>query len=514
MGIFNKVKLTMPGRSVFDLSHERKFSMNMGELIPIFCEDVVPGDTFKMNTEVLMRLAPMISPVMHRVNVYTHFFYVPYRLIWADFQKFITGGEDGLQKPVLPTYTVPTGVQISNLGPGSLSDYLGVASTIVASGADFTFNALPFRAYKLIVQEYYRDQNLQPAIVGLTTSGDYVIGTAAHYFLTIDKRGWEKDYFTSALPWTQRGGDVVVPMGDVYLKPGLSALANYPKLKDGSYSDIPAGATVQGAAGGQIGSTASSSLRLDPNGSLGVDAGTVEDLRRATRLQEWLEKNARGGSRYIEQILSHFGVKSSDARLQRPEFLGGGKSPIVISEVLQTSKTDTSPQGNMAGHGVGVGNTHSFKKFFEEHGVVIGIMSVLPRTAYQQGTRRMFFKSDKYDFYWPEFAQLGEQPVYNDEIYTTFNNANRGTVFGYQSRYAEYKYIPSSVHGDMKGSLSYWHMGRIFSSAPALNGSFVQSDPTHRIFSVTDPAYDKLYVQVYNNLKAVRPMPYFNQPTL
>nr|QJB20381.1 MAG: major capsid protein [Microvirus sp.] len=512
MKLFNQVQFNRPKRSMFDLSHERKFSMNMGELIPILCEEVVPGDKFMDTSEFLLRMAPMLSPVMHRVNCYTHFFFVPSRLVWDEFKDFITGGPAGTSAPVMPYFNLSGALKADLLANGTLADYMNIATGAVNNADVYSLNALPFRAYQLIYNEYYLDQNLQTPVNISKSSG---LDSSSTANMTLRTRCWEKDYFTSALPWTQRGGNVSVPMGDVYLKAGLSALSNYPELKDGNYTAIPSGATVQGAAGGQIGSTASSSLRFDPKGSLGVNAGTVNDLRRATRIQQWLEKNATGGSRYIEQILAHFGVRSKDARLQRPEFLGGGKSPVTISEVLQTSSTDaTTPQANMAGHGQSVAGGHSFKKFFEEHGYVIGIMSVLPRTAYQQGTRRMYQKFDKLDFLWPEFAQLGEQPVFIDEIYSTFNNTTKTGLFGYQSRYSEYKFIPSTVHGDFKSSLAYWHMGRIFSAAPALNSAFVSSDPTHRIFAVTTPTVPKLYVQVYHNLKAIRPLPYFNVPQL
>jgi hypothetical protein len=267
--------------------------------------------------------------------------------------------------------------------------------------------------------------------------------------------------------------------------------------------------------------TPSGAFDLDLKANLGEGTSvTINDLRRSIKLQEWLEKNARGGARYIEQIFSHFGVKSSDARLQRVEFLGGGKTPVVISEVLQTSATQApeiaeTPLASMAGHGISVGSTHEFTKFFEEHGIVMGIMSVMPKTAYQQGTPRMFTKFDKFDYYFPEFAHLGEQEIKNKEIYTT-NDAtyNEGT-FGYTPRYAEYKYRESRVCGDFRSNLNFWHLGRIFSSAPNLNSAFVHPDPTtlNRIFAVTDDNTQHLWCQVYHDIKAIRPMPKFGVPS-
>jgi len=523
--LFNQVMFNKPKKNVFDLGHERKFSMNMGELVPILCEEVVPGDNFKMNTETMLRLAPLTAPVMHQVNVYTHFFFVPNRLTWNNWENFITGGENGSADPVIPYYNIPEADVPTYMGTGTLADYLGTATADEAQvGATTALNAMPFRAYQTIFNEYYRDQNLEDKVDIETTSGESDHTTS----MQLQTRAWEKDYFTSALPFTQKGGAVNLPMaGTANLSFDATDLAGKQQkvyLEDGSQSDQDQALT--GYSNNGVEETRVSTNFPAENAFIDVSttttadmtsvtSATVEELRRATKLQQWLERNARGGSRYIESILAHFGVKSSDARLQRPEYLGGGKSPVVISEVLQNSSTDNeTPQGNMAGHGVAVGNTHSFNKKFEEHGYVIGIMSVLPRTAYMQGTRRHFYKNDKFDYFWPEFAQVGEQEVLQGELYSSFDLDTDRTVFGYQSRYSDYKYIPSSVHGDFKTTNVHWHMARTFDASPNLNSSFIKSDPTHRVFAVTDETINKLYVQVYNNLKAIRPMPYFNIPQL
>jgi post-segregation antitoxin (ccd killing protein) len=281
----------------------------------------------------------------------------------------------------------------------------------------------------------------------------------------------------------------------------------------------PAGALDLDSTGKVISNSVK--VNLDPNAAMKVDLSsatnsTIEDLRRATKLQMWLEKNAKAGARYIEQILAHFGTQTPDYRLQRSEYLGGGRSPMVISEVLQTGETGTTPQGNMTGHGVSAQNSNRFNKRFEEHGFVIGIMSVMPKTAYMQGMRRYWIKNDKFDYAWPEFAQLGEQPVYTRELWNNldYQNANYNKVFGYQSRYADLKYIPDTVHGDFSNTLEFWHMSRKFANEPQLNNDFVKSDPDHRIFAVTTPTVHKLYCQVYHNIKAIRPLPYFNNPSL
>lgn len=517
--MFNKVQMSKPSRNNFDLRHERKFSCNMGELVPILCEEVVPGDSFKCNTETLVRLAPMAAPLMHRVNVYVHFFFVPNRLIWDNWETFITGGESGQEEPVKPYIRTTTKAHLKH---GTLPDYLGFPTIPDEYGLfdnPVDMDALPFRAYWKIYNEYYREQNLEEEVDFGMDDGNYAfIG-----YQNIAHRCWEKDYFTSALPWLQRGGEVSIPVlgnanviynDDYTKKPTFWAAATGDPLTTTDKIE------TTGNTGEVKGDITSTKLVYDPMGTLEADlAGatgvSINDLREAVKLQRFLEKNARGGSRYIEIIRSHFGVTSSDSRLQRPEYLGGGKSPIVISEVLQTNETtNDSPQGNMAGHGIGVGNTHSFKKYFEEHGFVMGIMSVMPRSEYTNVMRKYHMRNDRLDYYWPEFAQLGEQEVIQKELNWVPDGALNETVFGYQSRYAEYKTVPSTVHGEFKDTLLHWHMARAFGSTPNLNKEFVTCNPTHRIFADTDIEEPKLYVQVYNNLKAKRPMPYFNNPSI
>lgn len=520
MSIFTSVQIKKPPRTAFDLSHEVKMSMKMGKLVPFLCQEVVPGDTFRMNAEVMMRFAPMISPVMHRINVYTHFFFVPNRLIWKDWEEFITGGEDGQAEPVVPYFNFSGSDPNSMLfNVGSLCDYLGLPVEVRVNDP-IRVSALPFRAYQMIYNEYYRDQNLHEPVPFSLESGEVSFDDLEN-IVQLRNRCWEKDYFTSALPWPQRGGDVHLPLaGDAPVF--LDDVAGYQVVKKGIDHMPQLNANLGSNNLGYLTDkddveTSVSGVVLDPNGTMKADMSnvtstTINELRRASRLQLWLERNARAGSRYVEQILSHFGVKSSDARLQRPEFLGGGKNPVVVSEVLQTSSTnEISPQANMSGHGISVGNTNRFKRFFEEHGFVIGIISVLPRTCYQQGIPRQYLKFDKFDHYFPTFANLGEQPVYNAELYA--GNNPLGT-FGYQSRYSEYKYLPSRVAGDFRTNLNFWHMGRFFDNQPVLNEDFVTSDPTKRIFAVTDDDSDELFVQIYNNLKAMRPMPKFGTPML
>ncbi|MEM3318412.1 MAG: major capsid protein [Thermoplasmatales archaeon] len=513
MKIFDKIQLNKPRRSVFDLSHERKFTMNMGDLVPILCQEVIPGDTFRMNLEQLVRFQPMLAPMMHRVNVFTHFFFVPNRIIWNEWEDFITGGEDGTKNPLFPTFSRSANVAKTDfkLTPGSLSDYLGypVANQPTTAPALVPISQLPYRAYHKIWNEFYRDQNLQEPVNISLSSGSTPLNIQnpdstswATRALCIQKRAWEKDYFTSSLPFAQKGQQLSIPLSNSQ----ASVKANDIEIRVGTKRD---GANYDIEA-------SDSSLDGEPlYTDLGdVTASSINELRKAFNLQRWLEKNARGGSRYIEQLLVHFGVKSSDARLQRPEYLGGGKTPVTISEVLQNSATESSsPQGNMAGHGVSAGSSHSFKKYFEEHGFVIGIMSVLPRTAYMQGLPKIFNKFDKFDYYWPDFAHLGEQEVKQGELYyDPSSNVNNDKTFGYQPRYTEYRYVMDSVHGDFTGNLDFWHLGRKFENEPQLNQEFIKANPSHRIFAVQDPLEQKLLVNTYCNLQAIRPIPKYGNP--
>ncbi len=457
----------------------------------------------------------MIAPIMHQITCYTHYFFVPNRILWNGWENFITGGADGESDPQHPF--LQFGSNVNGLqGIGSISDYFGLPVQNTVTG-QYDVNALPFAAYQKIYDDYYRDQNLIPTDWAPLQDGNNSLGY--NRWLVMRKRAWQHDYFTSALPWTQRGPEATIPLGDsapiVYSdNDKVQALRN----KNGTLANNQT----------QLGSDSGGNLLKYPDGNYGIidlngshhtdlsgaTAASIIDLRRAFKLQEFLEKNARGGARYNESILAHFGVTTSDGRLQRPEYLGGGATPITISEVLQTSDSaqDLTPQGNMAGHGISLGQNSKVSYRSEEHGWIIGIMSVMPKTQYMQGIPRQFRKFDKFDYYFPSFAHIGEQPIYNEELYA--NDANNSlTTFGYTPRYAEYKYVPSTVHGEMRTTLNFWHLGRIFSGLPNLSQGFIECTPdADRVFAVAGEEH--FYVHQHYKVKANRKMPYFGKPKL
>ena len=551
MSIFSNVKSDKPKRSTFNLSHDVKLTCDFGKLVPFLCEEVVPSDTWQLQSNVLLRFSPLIAPVMHDINVYTHYFYVPFRLLWDDYEDFITGGKDGNAAPVFPRLGVlhKTGVGETQwqdtkglFKRGSLADYLNYPTSDSNDGSAGSFyaSALPLRAYQMIYNEYYRDENLEEEIEFSKGSGIVNISSPEYTeLLTLRERAWAKDYFTSALPWLQRGPQQMVPVSSMgrldstaikYENQGGSAGAD--KVVD-PYSNEseplrigPNSTYLSGFLNGDSNNPKSASIDNSQNLKLADDGVTIEgtsftinDLRRSNRIQRWLEASARGGNRYIESLLSFFGVRSDDLSLQRPQFLGGGKTPVQISDIFQTSQTTAdSPQGQYSGVGFSFGTNNGFKKSFKERGLIIGIMSIMPRPGYTEGCPRSYRKFDKYDFYWPQFAELGEQEIYNYEL--ALRTADVDGTFGYAPRYAEYKYIPSRVHGDFKNmqGLGFWHLNRHYNQQPVLSKEFVHcrdaANDLNRIFAVEDNESNHIYAQIANNVTARRPMPYLPDPEL
>ena len=499
--IFNNVGSLNPSRSVFDLSYEKKFTCDMGQLIPVLCDEMVPGDFFQFGNEAVIRFQPLVAPILHEVNMYLHLFFVPYRILWDNagtdnWETFISGGVDGDETPILPRWE-PT-----NTAQGSLWDYMGFPVGIDPDGA-YPID-MPRRAYNLCWNEYYRDESLQTE-VALTNE-------------SILNRCWEKDYFTSSLLWQQRGTAPALPISGTTFADftaAVSGTGTWANARGIMVSNVAPPNTHLVTEGGLNNSLALNALNKNTVDLSSATTFDIADLRLAFQIQKWMERNARAGARYTEFLRAHFGVSPRDDRLQRPEYIGGSKSPIIFSEVLQTSSTDgTSPQGNLAGHGITVSQSYCGKYHATEYGLVIGLMSVMPRTAYSQGINRQWLRRTKYDFYFPEFANLSEQAIENAEICATASSAHNTGIFGYQGRYDEMRTKDNMVCSQMRDTFDYWHLARQFDTAtpPTLNDDFVECVPRKDIFAV--PSEPGLIVSHGNIIKAIRPLPIMGEPGL
>lgn len=571
--IFKGTPVQRVPRSVIPLSYDWRGSFEMGKLIPIMAQEVLPGDKFKCNATALVRFTPLLAPMMQKCNVKIRYFFVPNRLIWDNWKDFITGGSDGTLEPAKPFFyssDIYTEIE-NNSWKNSLLQCFGIGKTTKSPGEGEDgvnpVDAMPLIAYWLIWQEYYRDetfQTIEVTLAALKATNGHIAADADYeesplndvytplneWFFHPVNKAWQKDYFTSALPWAQRGPQVTIPIGSnvpvsipqqaIALQGASTLLPNDP-MSLVFTANVPFGERLQiEPVQGNVGHGLLESNQKEPapaylkgistalaqplQGTVDLEHATgitINQLRLLEKTQQFWEHNAVGGGRYNEQILAHWNEMIPDYSIQRPVYLGGGSCPVQISEVLQTAAAESSGTtqptaagvGSLYGKAIAVSNKFGFRNKFQEHGWVIGLMSVMPTTAYYQGIPRKFTRFDKFDYAWPEFAHLGEQEVLNKELYA--DHTNPDGVFGYQSRFAEYKHNQDIIAGDFVDSLEFWHMARKFSNSPALSSQFIVSDPTDRIFAtLSQNGVSHVQAWVSVDMSAIRKLPKYGIPKL
>lgn len=525
-------------RSRFDRSSSYKTTFNVGQIIPFYVDEVLPGDTFSIDTSKVVRMQTLLTPVMDDIFLDTYYFFVPNRLTWSHWKQFMGENTESAWIPSveyeIPQLTAPEG----GWNIGTIADYMGIPTGV----SGLSVNALPFRAYALIMNEWFRDENLSDPL-NIPVTDATVQGVNTGTFVTDVAKGGlpytaakYHDYFTSALPAPQKGPDVTIP---------VSTATAFPVITQDEKVPNPGSSAMTVTAPGV---TAGYSLGFQPNGGLSVSntggptgnwvsgftpnnlwaqaegntvVATINQLRLAFQIQKLYERDARGGTRYIEILKSHFGVTSPDARLQRPEYLGGNRIPININQVVQSSSTDASgtPQGNTAAYSLTSDNHSDFTKSFVEHGFLIGVMVARYRHTYQQGLERFWSRKDRFDYYFPVFANIGEQAIKNKEIYAQGTEKD-DEVFGYQEAWADYRYRPNRVTGEMRSSapqsLDVWHLGDDYESLPSLSDSWIREDSktVNRVLAVSDNVSAQLFCDIYVRNLCTRPMPLYSIPGL
>lgn len=548
----NSVLLKRPKRNKFDLSRVNKLTCEAGEIVPFFLEECLPDDSFKLATANRIRLAPQVLPLMHQIDVSMYWFFVPCRILWPNWEEFITGGKDGTSEPIIPYFNFRQGssTQMKTAGVGLLSDYLGVPTNAVSatsgSIAANSFNFLPFAAYVKIYNDYFRDENFTSELpfelkdgyqTLVSNASDTEVSTVVQAiyggistapvarswqrvyggcFLA----SWKKEYFTSALPNTQRGPVVNIPLGDsapVVYNDGTKnvSLRMVDQASSGTFT------SVEGNLNGNNFDLRNSDVTKIGQKNIYADLSdatntNIIELRRAFRIQEFLERMNAGGSRLTEMIYSMFGVKSPDARLQRAEFIGASHNPVLVDAIYQTSASqEGSPLADFAGKAISVGGQKPISYYCKEHGYIMGLMVIRPRPEYQNITRRHWLHglTGKFDYFWPILANIGDQEIQNRELYAGDGVSTK--AFGYTPRYQEYRFAPSETHGEMQTTLKYFHMNRIFDSTPVLNQQFMNCTPRTDMFAVADGEVSHHYwCEILIGCQAKRPIPKFGTPML
>lgn len=478
-------------RTKHNLSNYKLTTTDMGKLVPVQLQEVLPGDSMRVSTSALIRVSPMLAPVMHPCTVRFHHWFVPTRLLWDGWEDFITGGPDNNDASVIPTIK-STVTPANPFVPGGILDHLGVPPSI----DELEVNKLPLNAVNMIYNEFYRDQDLDD----VRDLDDNSLPSVA----------WRKDYFTTARPWTQKGSDITIPIGTSAPVTGTITGNGVPRFSGATSTTSALIESTTGKLLAENGGTYADAAWSDPKLSatdfvadLTAATGvTANEFRELFALQRYAEARAQYGSRYSE-YLRYLGIKPSDARLQRPEYLGGGKSTLQFSEVVQTGADSTSPEdvGQLRGHGITALKTRNTKRFFEEHGYMITLMSVVPKSIYQDGVQRLFLRQDKEDFYQKELQNIGQQAIKQGEIDATVPGTIHDT-FGYSDRYADYRSTPSTVTGEFRDTLDFWHLARKFETPPLLNSSFIKCVPTKRIHAVQ--TNNVLWCMVNNSVVARR----------